>query len=230
LRIDEGLNIHHLERHGNLKEVGAAAAGAALTALAADPRSNPVRLGVLGFGAGARLALELPGTEARALIYPGYGSLAGARKLAGATASAPLAHRVTWMGDAGIREFLGPAEYAWNSNISGSAPGFALRATGAEVEHRQVPSASDSRDLPPLGTLRPNDWPGEVRELRNGIEPGIALSEAEEPSSANLFPEPAPEPPPNPHDSSLEDSLDMAARHAFEEALRRALKETQRGE
>ncbi|MCA3396541.1 MAG: MFS transporter, partial [Roseomonas sp.] len=59
-----------------LREGDAAAAGAALAALAADPRINPARLGVLGFGAGARLALELPGTAARALLYPGCGSLA----------------------------------------------------------------------------------------------------------------------------------------------------------
>ena len=104
MRIDEGLNIHHLERHGNLKEVGAAAAGTALIALAADPRSNPVRLGVLGFGAGARLALELPGAAVRALLYPGCGSLAGARKMTDAPAPSPLMHRVAWMGDARIRD------------------------------------------------------------------------------------------------------------------------------
>ena len=167
-----------------LREGDAAAAGAALAALATDPRIDPARLGILGFGAGARLALELPGTAARALLYPGCGSLVGARKMAGAAAPAPLAHRVAWIGEAGIRDFIGPAEYAWNYNVSGGAPGFALphrnaailllhgaedpanpaeacaslceglRATGAEVGHQQVPGAGYAWDFPQLGAAQ----------------------------------------------------------------------------
>lgn len=167
-----------------LREGDTAAAGAALAALAADPRINPARLGVLGFGAGARLALELPGTAARALLYPGCGSLAGMRKMATAVEPAPLLHRVAWMGDAGIRDFVGPAEYAWNYNVSGGAPGFALpqrnaamlllhgtedpanpaeacaflceslRATGAEVEHQEIPRAGYAWDFPQFGSTR----------------------------------------------------------------------------
>ncbi|MCA3585719.1 MAG: hypothetical protein IOD03_18805, partial [Methylocystis sp.] len=57
-----GANIAVLE----LREGSTAAAGAALAALAADPRINPAQLGILGFGTGARLAMELPGTAARA--------------------------------------------------------------------------------------------------------------------------------------------------------------------
>jgi DNA-binding NtrC family response regulator len=58
--------------------------------------------------------------------------------------------------------------------------------------------------------------------LRNRIERGVALSEAEELTPADLFPERALEPPPNPQDASLGDALDIAARQAIEEALRRA--------
>lgn len=167
-----------------LREGDTAAAGAALAALAADPRINPARLGILGFGAGARLALELPGTAARALLDPGCGSLAGMRKMATAVEPAPLLHRVAWMGDAGIRDFVGPAEYAWNYNVSGGAPGFALpqrnaamlllhgtedpanpaeacaflceslRATGAEVEHQEIPRAGYAWDYPQFGSTR----------------------------------------------------------------------------
>ena len=175
-----GANIAVLE----LREGDTAAAGAALAALAADPRINPARLGILGFGAGARLALELPGTAARALLYPGCGSLAGVRKIAGVAEPAPLLHRVAWMSDAGIRDFVGPAEYAWNYNVSGGAPGFALpqrnaamlllhgtedpanpaeacaflceslRATGAEVEHQEIPRAGYAWDYPQFGSTR----------------------------------------------------------------------------
>ena len=175
-----GANIAVLE----LREGDTAAAGAALAALAADPRINPARLGILGFGAGARLALELPGTAARALLYPGCGSLAGMRKMATAVEPAPLLHRVAWMSDAGIRDFVGPAEYAWNYNVSGGAPGFALpqrnaamlllhgtedpanpaeacaflceslRATGAEVEHQEIPRAGYAWDYPQFGSTR----------------------------------------------------------------------------
>jgi DNA-binding NtrC family response regulator len=75
---------------------------------------------------------------------------------------------------------------------------------------------------PALDALRAYDWPGNVRELRNRIERGVALSEAEELTPADLFPERALEPPPNPQDASLGDALDIAARQAIEEALRRA--------
>jgi dienelactone hydrolase len=167
-----------------LREGDVAAAGAALAALAADPRINPAQLGILGFGTGARLALELPGTAARALLYPGCGTLAGARKMAIAVEPTPLLHRVAWIGEAGIRDFVGPAEYAWNYNVSGGAPGFALshksaailllhgaedpanpaeacaflceslRATGVEVEHQEIPGAGYAWDYPQLGTTR----------------------------------------------------------------------------
>lgn len=75
---------------------------------------------------------------------------------------------------------------------------------------------------PALAALAAHDWPGNVRELRNRIERAAALSEAEELTTADLFPEGALEPPPGPRDASLEGALDEAARQAIEEALRRA--------
>ena len=73
-----------------------------------------------------------------------------------------------------------------------------------------------------LAALAAHDWPGNVRELRNRIERAAALSEAEELTTADLFPEGALEPPPGQRDASLEGALDEAARQAIEEALRRA--------
>lgn len=73
-----------------------------------------------------------------------------------------------------------------------------------------------------LAALSVHDWPGNVRELRNRIERAVALSDAEELTAADLFPEGVLEPPPGPLDASLEDALDDAARQAIEDALRRA--------
>ena len=73
-----------------------------------------------------------------------------------------------------------------------------------------------------LAALAAHDWPGNVREMRNRIERAVALSEAEELTAADLFPESALEPPPGPRDASLVEALDEAARLAIEDALRRA--------
>jgi dienelactone hydrolase len=200
-----------------LREGDTAAAGAALAALGADPRINPARLGVLGFGAGARLALELPGTAARALLYPGCGSLAGARKMADAPAPTPLMHRVAWMGDDGIRDFVGPAEYAWNYNAPGGAPGFALphknaailllhgtqdpanpakacaflceslRATGAEVEHQEVPSAGYAWDFPQLGAAQEVMLPAPGMAERVAARPWPAMAAQTAATVAGFF-------------------------------------------
>jgi dienelactone hydrolase len=200
-----------------LREGDTAAAGAALAALAADPRINPARIGVLGFGAGARLGLELPGTAARALLYPGCGSLAGVRKIAGVAEPAPLAHRVAWMGDAGIRDFVGPAQYAWNYNVSGGAPGFALpqknaailllhgtedpanpaeacaflceslRATGAEVEHQEVPSAGYAWDFPLLRAAQEVMLPAPGMAERVAARPWPAMAAQTAATVAGFF-------------------------------------------
>jgi DNA-binding NtrC family response regulator len=73
-----------------------------------------------------------------------------------------------------------------------------------------------------LAALAAHDWPGNVRELRNRIERAVALSEAEELTGAELFPERALDPPPGRRDASLDGALDEAARLAIEDALRHA--------
>ncbi|MFN8773061.1 MAG: hypothetical protein ACK5WN_19335 [Alphaproteobacteria bacterium] len=200
-----------------LREGDAAAAGAALAALAANPRVNPAQLGILGFGAGARLALELPGTAARVLLYPGCGTLAAMRKIATVVEPAPLLHRVAWIREAGIRDFIGPAEYAWNYNVSGGAPGFALphknaailllhgsedpanqaeacaflceslRATGVEVEHQEVPGASYAWDYPQLGTTQEVMLPAPGTVERVAVRPWPAMAAQTAASVAGFF-------------------------------------------
>lgn len=73
-----------------------------------------------------------------------------------------------------------------------------------------------------LAALKAHDWPGNVRELRNRIERAVALSDAEELTTEDLFPEHALEPPPGPRDASLGSALDEAAQQAIGDALRRA--------
>ncbi|MCA3393434.1 MAG: hypothetical protein INF47_14565, partial [Roseomonas sp.] len=189
-----------------LREGDVAAAGAALAELAADPRINPAQLGILGFGTGARLAIELPGTTARALLSPGCGTLAGARKMASAIEPESLAHLAAWMRESGIRDFIGPAEYAWNYNVPGGAPGFALphknaailllhgaedpanpaeacaflceslRMNGADVEHRQVPGAGYAWDFPQLGATPEVMLPAPGMTARVAARPGPAMA------------------------------------------------------
>jgi dienelactone hydrolase len=189
-----------------LRDASLEAAGAALAALAADPRINPAKLGVLGFGEGARIALDLPGAAARALLYPGCATLPAARKMAARAEPTPRVQRVAWTLEAGIRDFIGPAEYAWNYNVPGGAPGFApahkgasvlllhgledpanpesacaaltktLRIQGAEVEHQEIPSAGYAWDYPQLGPTREVLLPAPGMTERLSVRPWPAMA------------------------------------------------------
>jgi dienelactone hydrolase len=200
-----------------LREGDAAAAGAALAALAADPRINPAKLGVLGFGEGARMALDLPGAAARALLYPGCASLPAARRAATRAEPTPLLQRVAWTLEAGIRDFIGPAEYAWNYDIPGGAPGFApahkgaaiylmhgsddpanpestcaalaetLRGQGAEVEHQEIPGAGYAWDYPQLGSTREIQLPAPGMPERLSVRPWPAMAAQSAAAAAGFF-------------------------------------------
>lgn len=208
-----GADIAVLELHA----ASPAAASAALGALAADPRINAAQLGVLGFGAGARMALELPGTAARALLYPGCASLRGGRKMADSAKVVPLVHRIGWVRDAGIRDFIGPAEYAWNYNVAGGAPGFApphkssailllhgtedpanpneacaslcesLRGDGADVEHQEIPGAGYAWDYPQLGVTQEVLLPAPGMAERVAIRPAPAMAAQTAAAVAGFF-------------------------------------------
>jgi len=200
-----------------LRDASLEAAGAALAALAADPRINPAKLGVLGFGAGARMALDLPGAAARSLLYPGCATLPAARKMAARAEPVPLVQRVAWTLEAGIRDFIGPAEYAWNYNVSGGAPGFApshqgaavqlvhgsedpanpesacaalaetLRDQGAEVEHQEIPGAGYAWDYPQLGTSRDVLLPAPGMTERLSVRPWPAMAAQSAAAVAGFF-------------------------------------------
>jgi dienelactone hydrolase len=129
----------------------------------------------------------------------------------------PLLHRVAWIGEAGIRDFVGPAEYAWNYNVSGGAPGFALshksaailllhgaedpanpaeacaflceslRATGFEVDHQEIPGAGYAWDYPQLGTTREVMLPTPGTAERLAARPWPAMAAQTAASVAGFF-------------------------------------------
>jgi dienelactone hydrolase len=116
-----------------LRDASAEAARAALALLASDPRIEAPRLGVLGFGQGARLALGLPGAEARALLYPGCASLPVP---AASSGNVLLVH--------GAEDPANPAEAC--ARVCA-----ALREAGAEATQREIPGAGYAWDYPALG-------------------------------------------------------------------------------
>jgi dienelactone hydrolase len=134
-----------------LRDASAEAARAALALLASDPRIEAPRLGVLGFGQGARLALGLPGADALALLYPGCASflpvpetapgavllLHGAEDPANpAPACASLAARLRARGAEATQRKIPGAGYAWDYPALGQAPAaLLLAAGGAERLH-----------------------------------------------------------------------------------------------
>jgi dienelactone hydrolase len=121
------------------------------------------------------------------------------------------------MSDAGIRDFVGPAEYAWNYNVSGGAPGFALphrnaailllhgaedpanpaeacaslceglRATGAEVGHQEVPGAGYAWDYPQLGVTQEVLLPAPGMAERIPVRPWPAMAAQSAASVAGFF-------------------------------------------
>jgi hypothetical protein len=99
-----------------LREASAEAARNAVAALSSDPRLQPSRLGVLGFGEGARIAIDQPGPSVRALLYPGCVSFPHPRKSAAPGSATWRAEKIDWNLDPEIRAFIGPAEYAWDFN------------------------------------------------------------------------------------------------------------------
>jgi len=147
-----------------LRDASLEAAGAALAALAADPRINPAKLGVLGFGAGARMALDLPGAAARSLLYPGCATLPAARKMAARAEPVPLVQRVAWTLEAGIRDFIGPAEYAW-----------------------KIPGAGYAWDYPQLGTSRDVLLPAPGMTERLSVRPWPAMAAQSAAAVAGFF-------------------------------------------
>lgn len=122
----------------------AAVLAAAVAALAADPRVDPARLGLLGFGRGAAGAIagEVP-VAARALLYPGCRGLAEAarRPPAGGWGGHP------------VLVLHGGADRA-NPPALCAAAAAALAEAGAAVRRVEYDGASYAWDYPVHGSER----------------------------------------------------------------------------
>ncbi|MCA3279831.1 MAG: hypothetical protein ING10_11225 [Roseomonas sp.] len=194
-----GADIAVLELRGTHE----ADARLAWRALLEDPRFDPAKLGILGFGAGARLALDLPGSQASVLLYPGCAGLPRARRL---THAWIWARQLAWKLYPDIRNFIGPAEYAWGfhapwrlfasstpphgtsillahgtadpANAASACASLAetLRGQGALVEHRQVPGAGYAWDYPQLGAAADVLLPAPGSAERLAVRPWPALA------------------------------------------------------
>ncbi|MCX7367932.1 MAG: hypothetical protein NTX90_03300 [Alphaproteobacteria bacterium] len=152
-----------------LRDASAEAARAALALLASDPRIEAPRLGVLGFGQGARLALGLPGAEARALLYPGCASLPVPQTAPGAVL---LLH--------GAEDPANPAP---------ACAGLAarLRARGAEATQRKIPGAGYAWDYPALGQASAALLPASDGAERLHVRPWPAMAAQSAAEIAGFF-------------------------------------------
>lgn len=112
--------------------------------------------------------------------------------------------RRAWTLDPAIRDFVGPAEYAWDYNAPGGVPGFSFELTGdldrllaqAVGAAEEAPEAEAPAEAPASG-----DAPGNVEAAAPATEAAPAESvplvaaEAPEPVSAEAAPgEPVPPP------------------------------------
>lgn len=108
--------------------------------------------------------------------------------------------RRIWSLDAGIRDFVGPADYAWDFNAPDGVPGFSLdlpgdvkkllaQAIGAPPEPE--PEAQEGAEIP----AEPEGAPAEVAEAEPA-PPSLPAAAAppDAPEAAPVEPEPAPRP------------------------------------
>lgn len=110
--------------------------------------------------------------------------------------------RRAWTLDPAIRDFVGPAEYAWDFNAPGGVPGFSFELTGdldrllaqaigavQEAPEAEAPEAPAPGDSPEdAGTAAP------MVEVAPAEGVPLAAAEAPEPFSAEAPSEPAPPP------------------------------------
>jgi hypothetical protein len=100
--------------------------------------------------------------------------------------------RRVWSLDPEIRDFIGPADYAWDWNVPGGAPGYvADLAAGPDVEALADRILGVVRDAPGAADAPPERTADDERELAALPEPGPAPQEAALPAP----PPPLPSPP-----------------------------------
>ena len=118
--------------------------------------------------------------------------------------------RRAWCLDPGIRDFVGPADYAWDFNAEGGVPGFSL-VLGGDVK-KLLAQAIGQLDLLEV----------EAPQIPSFLPPGTApaalevMAEApppDEPLRLAAAPEPEPEPEPHEPDPPLEVELVPPRRH-----------------
>lgn len=134
--IGAGIGVLDVQREGDSAE----ALTLAIAALAADPRVATDRIGVLGFGHGARRALEMDSRAviARALLYPGCDGIEG---LPGRLGADPI---LLLHGD---RDDANPGERC-------ARAAEALAAAGRPVRHLAYAGAGYAWDHPLYGMER----------------------------------------------------------------------------
>jgi hypothetical protein len=109
--------------------------------------------------------------------------------------------RRVWSVDPDIRDFIGPADYAWDWNVPGGAPGYAETiAHGPDVEalaDRILGIGRETREPAPRGPEAVAEAPAEAQEDTAQPEAPAAAPDAAAPVVAAV-PSPAPAEPPLP--------------------------------
>lgn len=143
---------------------------AALRLLTLDPRIDGSRIGILGFGAGARIAAAsaLP-FRARALLYPGCATMPAPQARSGAVL---LLH--------GQADPSNPPEAC-------TAAATAYAEAGLAVTHRAYPGAGYAWDYPATGTAGVFLLPQAGVDLRVSVRPWPALGAMSAAQVAGFF-------------------------------------------
>lgn len=94
-----------------------------------------------------------------------------------------IALRRMWSADLSIRDFIGPADYAWDWNTPGGAPGWGPMRAADDMVRLLARAIGEDLAKPPDAIAEPQDEPDE-----------IAIVVADEPPPAAIEPPPATEP------------------------------------
>src|SRR5690606_12871261 len=102
-----------------------------------------------------------------------------------------------WSLDPGIRDFMGPADYAWDFNAPDGVPGFALEL-GGDVKRLLAqaigaPPEPEETEVAEIAAVEPEEKlpAGEAVEGNEEITPPVSpvrLSEAGEPEAIQMLP------------------------------------------